>query len=801
MTVTEDAPTTEDHQGIGDRMLRKEDAKLLTGESKFVDDIKVPGQLWMGMVRSTMAHARIDQIDTSEAAEVDGVHSVLTGAQLAEMDLWVGALPCAWPVTDDMLNPPHWPVTPDVAHHVGEIVAVVLADSRTIAADAAERVIVEYTPLDPVADLETAVTDSLHAHHDLGTNKAYSWAIDEDPDGTQAAFDAAAHTVNATFVQQRLIPTAMEPRGVLAVPSPMGGDVTLYSATQVPHILKVMVAATTGIAEQKIRVVAPAVGGGFGAKLNINPDEILAVALANKLGRAVRWTEARSEAAGSTHQGRGQIQHVELAADETGKLTAVRVNIEADMGAYMMLITPGVPLLGSFLYHGVYDTPNFSFTCNGWFTNRTPTDAYRGAGRPEASYAIERAMDLLAGQVGIDTVEIRRRNYINGGEAFTDWTSPAGLSFDSGHYTPNLDRALELADWNGLRAEQQRRRESGDTVQLGIGLCTYVEICGLAPSRALGGLNYGAGGWEHATVRMLPTGKVEVVSGSTPHGQGHETSWSQIVATKMGIDPADVEVLHSDTALSPLGLDTYGSRSLSVGGVAIAMATDKVIEKAKQIAAHQFEASPDDLEFQGGSFTVAGTPSKSVHIQEIGFAAFTAHDLPDAMEPNLQEQVTFDPPNFAFPFGTHVAVVEIDTETGNVELVKYVAVDDCGKQVNPLIVEGQVHGGIVQGAAQALYEEAVYDEQGQITNPSLLDYLVPSTMEMPSIDTDFTITPSTSNPLGVKGVGEAGTIGSAAAVINAVCDGLAPLGVTDIDMPASPWRVRRAIDAAQGGDT
>ena len=796
MAVTEE-PTSV--AGIGDRMLRKEDAKLVTGEARFVDDIKAAGELWMGMVRSTMAHARVSSIDAAAALDMPGVHAVYTGPQLADMELWGGALPCAWPVTDDMANPPHWPVTPDVARHVGEIVAVVLADSRYQAADAVERVVVDYEPLDPVPDLATAVADGVHAHTELSTNKAYTWAIDEDPDGTQAAFDNAAHTVSAYFTQQRLIPAAMEPRGVLAVPSPMGGEVTLYSATQVPHILKVMVAATTGIPEQKIRVVAPAVGGGFGAKLNINPDEILAVALANHLGRPVRWTETRTEAAGSTHQGRGQLQHIELAADESGKLTAVRVHIEADMGAYMMLITPGVPLLGSFLYHGVYDTPKFSFTCNGWFTNLTPTDAYRGAGRPEASYAIERAMDLLAHEVGVGPDEIRRRNYINGGEAFTDWASPAGLSFDSGNYGPNLDKALELAGYDELRAEQARRREAGERVQLGVGLCTYVEICGLAPSRALGGLNYGAGGWEHATVRMLPTGKIEVVSGSTPHGQGHETSWSQIIASKMGIDPADVTVLHSDTALSPLGLDTYGSRSLAVGGVAIAMAADKVIEKAKQIAAHQFEASPDDIEFESGSFSVAGTPSKSVHIQELGFAAFAAHDLPDGMEPNLQEQVSFDPPNFAFPFGTHVAVVEIDEDTGGVTLVKYVAVDDCGEQVNPLIVEGQVHGGVVQGAAQALYEVAVFDGQGQPTNPSLLDYLVPSAAEVPSIDTDFTVTPSTSNPLGVKGVGEAGTIGSAAAVINAVCDALSPHGITDVEMPATPWRVRSAIESAQGG--
>ena len=560
-----------------------------------------------------------------------------------------------------------------------------------------------------------------------------------------------------------------------------------------------MCAATTGIPESKIRVVAPSVGGGFGAKLNINPDEILALTLARKLGRPVRWTETRSEAAGSTHQGRGQKQKIELAADADGKLLGCRVHIDADLGAYLMLITPGVPLLGSFLYTGVYAVPAFGFTCDGWFTNLTPTDAYRGAGRPEASYAIERAMDILAAEVGISPEEIRRRNYLGGGDAFENLEVPSTLVFDSGHYAPTLDRALELARWEERKADQQRRRDAGERMQLGLGLCTYVEICGLAPSRALGGLNYGAGGWEHATVRLLPTGKAEVVTGSTPHGQGHETAWSQIVADELGIDPDDVEVLHSDTAISPLGLDTYGSRSLSVGGVAVSMACNRIVDKAKLIVAHQLEANPDDLEFDSGTFAVAGSPDRAVTIQEVAFGAFTAHDLPDGIEPNLQEQVTFDPPNFAFPFGTHVAVVEVDEDTGGVRLVDYVAVDDCGNQVNPMIVEGQVHGGIVQGVAQALWEGASYDDEGVCLNPSFLDYLVPSATEVPSFTLDSTVTPSTSNPLGVKGVGEAGTIGSAAAVINAVCDALSPYGVRDVEMPATPQRVWRIIRDAKGG--
>ena len=783
---------------IGTRMLRKEDPALLVGEGKYIDDIQVEGQLWMGMVRSTVAHAKIAAVDLSAALEQPGVVGAYTGADLAD-GYWIAPMPCAWPVTPDMHNPPHHPVAIDTARYVGDIVAVVLADSRYAAADAVEHVVVDYDELPVVATIGDAVADETLVHPDLGTNKCYTWALDPAPDATAAALDTAPHRVSATFKQQRLIPTAMEPRGVLAIPSPHGGDLTLYSSSQIPHILKVMVAATTGIPEHSIRVIAPSVGGGFGAKLNVNADEILAAALATKLGKPVRWTETRTEAAGSTTQGRGQVQHIELGADENGKLTAIRVKLEADMGAYLQLITPGVPLLGGFLYHGVYETPTFSFTCEGYFTNLTPTDAYRGAGRPEACYAIERAMDMLAAEVGVSATEIRRRNYVNGGDAFENWESPAGIVFDSGHYGPSLDAALEAVGYDELLAEQAARRTEGSRTQLGIGICTYVEICGLAPSRVLGSLGFGSGGWEHATVRMLPTGMVEVVSGSAPHGQGHETSWAMIVADKLGIDPAHVTVLHSDTAQSPLGLDTYGSRSLAVGGVAIDMALDKLVLKAKAIVAHQLEASVDDIQLEGGMLSVAGQPDTAVPIQGVGFEAFTAHNLPDGMEPNLQEAVTYDPPNFAFPFGTHVCVVEVDEDTGNTRVRDYVAVDDCGVQINPLIVEGQVHGGVVQGVAQALWEGAVYDDDANLLNPSLLDYLVPSAMEVPNITTSFTVTPSTSNQLGVKGVGEAGTIGSAAAAINAVCDALSENGVTDIEMPATPQRVWRALHAEEIG--
>ena len=792
MTVTE-SPFT---GGIvGESRLRREDAALLTGEAKFIDDLQIPGALWVACVRSPHAHARIGGIDASAALAIDGVVAVYSGDDLA--DAWAAPLPCAWPVTEDMKNPAHHPVAQGKANYAGDIVAVVVAESRYAAADGLEGVVVDYEPLDAVVTIEDAETDRIVIHESEGTNVSYVWPLVPDPDAVEAAFADAAHHVTETFVHQRLIPTAMEPRGVAAVPAPHNGDMILYSSTQIPHILKVMAAITLGLPEQKVRVIAPSVGGGFGCKLNVYAEEIICMALAQRHGVPVRWTEGRTEAAGSTIHGRAQRQTIELAADADGKLTAVRATLLADMGAYLQLVAPGVPLLGAFLYHGLYDVPAYSFTCKSVFTNLTPTDAYRGAGRPEATYAIERAMDALAVVVGAGPDEIRSRNFIPT-EKFP-YDSPAGLTFDSGNYQPTLDRAKELVDWDGRRAEQAERRAAGATTHLGLGISSYVEMCGLAPSRTLAALNYGAGGWESATVRILPTCKVQVVTGVTPHGQGHETCWSMIVADQLGSDPDDVEVLHSDTAISPLGMDTYGSRSLAVGGTAIWMATEKVIDKARAIAAHMLEANADDLEFAGGTFSVRGSPDQVVPLAGVAFGAFTAHDLPDGMEPNLQAQVTFDPSNFVFPFGTHIAVVEVDEATGAVELLDYAAVDDCGNQINPLIVEGQLHGGIVQGIAQALWEDAAYDADGQCRAANLADYLVPSAAECIDMKLDYTVTPSPSNPMGVKGIGEAGTIASTPAVMNAVVDALRPMGITDITMPASPMTVRRAIEAAQGG--
>ncbi len=777
---------------VGTRRLRREDPVLLTGEARFVDDLPVTGALHVKVIRSPFAHASIRSIDTDAARAMPGVVAVFTGADLRGD--WQTPLPCAWPVTADMKNPEHYPLATSEVCFVGDGVAVVVAESAAAARDAMEAVVVDYDELPAAFELEDAASDTALVHPELGTNTSYIWELKPDEDAVNRAFAEAVHTVSERYVHQRLIPMAMEPRGVCVVPEPYGGDVIIYSSTQIPHILKIQLAIMLGIAEHRVRVVAPAVGGGFGSKLNVYAEEAICLAIAQRLKRPVRWTEERTENTQATVHGRGMIQEMELAADADGRITAVRVRLVADMGAYLQLVTPGIPLLGAFIYHGVYDVPAYSFACTGVFTNKTPTDAYRGAGRPEATYAIERAVDALARAMGVDPAEIRRRNFIPP-DKFPYETS-AGLLYDSGNYAPALARALEMVGYDELRAEQAARRERGGTNHLGIGISSYVEMCGLAPSRLLGQLNFGAGGWEHATVRVLPTGKVEVVTGTSPHGQGHETSWSMIAADCLGVPPEDVEVLHSDTAISHLGLDTYGSRSLSVGGMAVHSACAKVVEKARGIAAHQLEVAEADLEFVDGQFRVVGTPTRGFSIQEAAFSAFTAHNLPDGMEPNLTSDASYDPTNFTFPFGVHIAVVEIDGETGLVDLKRFVAVDDCGNQINPLIVEGQIHGGIVQGIAQALWEEARYDESGSLRTASLTDYLVPSAVEAPHMELDSTVTPSPTTAMGVKGVGEAGTIGATPAVMNAVIDALHPLGITAMDMPASPERVWSAIAEA-----
>jgi aerobic carbon-monoxide dehydrogenase large subunit len=782
-------PTEE--RELGRARLRKEDAKLVTGQTMWTDNIALPGLLQFALLRSPMAHAKITKIDVSPALKMPGVIAAFSGADLAEQ---LGSLPCAWPVTPDMVSPAHPPIAVDEVRYVGDAVAVVVARDRYAAADALEAIEVEYDPLPAVTDMEAALADgSPLVHSDMGTNRCFDWPF---AGGDYAAAKAAADVVvSRRFIQQRLLPSAMEPRAVVVAPIAAADEYTIYSSTQIPHVLRVMLALTTGIPEHKIRVITPDVGGGFGSKLNVYAEEVIALILAKKLGRPVRWTESRSEGYQATIHGRDQIQDIEIAARSDGKVLGLKVSLLADMGAYLQLVTPGVPILGAFMFPAIYKMDAYEFHCTGVFTTKTPTDAYRGAGRPEATFAIERIMDELAVELGRDPLDLRKQNWITHEEF--PFETICGLTYDSGNYEAATAKAVELFDYDGLRQEQAERRERGDSVQLGIGISTFTEMCGLAPSRVLGSLSYGAGGWEAASIRMLPTGKVEVVTGSTPHGQGHVTSWSQIAADALGVPFEDVEVIYGDTESSPKGMDTYGSRSLVVGGVAIHHAASKVIEKARRVAAHLLEASEADVEFGDGTFTVKGSPEAKLSIQEIALATFAAHNLPDGMEPTLDSDFVYDPENFSFPHGTHLCAMEVDTETGRSTMRSYVCVDDIGKVVNPLIVEGQVHGGLAQGIAQALYEEAVYDEDGNLTTGTMADYLVPSAADLVTFVTDRTETPATSNALGVKGVGEAGTIASTPAVINAILDALRPHGVTDIRMPASPERVWRALQTAQ----
>ncbi len=785
MTAHIQAPVTE----LGRARLRKEDARLITGQTNWTDNITLPGMLHMAFLRSPVAHAKISWVDVSGALRQPGVIAAFTGGDFADEQ---GSLPCAWPVTPDIVIPEHPAMAVDEVRYVGEAVAVVIARDQYEAADALAAVEVEYEPLPPVLDMRDALTETSPRVHE-GGNKSFEWVFANGD--LDAAFRDAPVVLERNYRQQRLIPAAMEPRSVVA--SGVGGEYTLWSATQIPHILRFLLAAITGIPEQDLRVIAPDVGGGFGSKLQVTAEEELALLITRKLGRPVKWTESRSEGNMTVHHGRDQWQRIRIAADSDGRIRGLSVDLLADMGAYLMLVTPGVPLLGAFMYPAIYKMDAYSFRCTGVFTTKMPTDAYRGAGRPEATFAIERIMDELAAELGLDPLEVRERNWIKHEEF--PYTTIAGLVYDSGNYEAATARAKQLFDYDALRAEQAERHARRDPVRLGLGVSTFTEMCGLAPSRVLGSLSYGAGGWEHASIRMLPTGKVEVVTGSSAHGQGHETAWSQIVADQLGVPFEDIRVLHGDTQVSPKGMDTYGSRSLVVGGMAVVSACDKVIEKAKAVASALLEAPPGDIEFSGGVFRSASGAGAAKTIQEIALATFAAHNLPDGVEPSLDSDATYDPDNFSFPHGTHLCATEVDTETGMVTIRSYVCVDDIGKVVNPLIVEGQVHGGLAQGIAQALYEEAVYDDEGNLVTSTLADYLVPSASDLPSYVTDRTETPA-ANRLGVKGVGEAGTIASTPAVVNAIVDALRPFGVRDVVMPCTPERVWRAIQTARGGD-
>ncbi len=783
MTATQEAPAAE----LGRARLRKEDARLLTGQTNWTDNIKLPGMLHMAFARSPLAHAKIRRVDVSAARGMPGVIAVFSGADFAAEQ---GSLPCAWPVTEDIVIPAHPPMAVDEVRYVGEAVAVVVARDRYVAADAVAVIDVDYDPLPPVLDMRTALTADAPKVHEAG-NKSYEWVFANGDIG--AAFSGAPVVLERTYRQQRLIPCAMEPRSVVA--QWIGDEVTLWSATQIPHVLRFALSAFFAIPEQNVRVIAPDVGGGFGSKLQVTAEEVLAVLVGRRVRKPVKWTESRTEGNLTVHHGRDQWQRIRIAADRDGRVRGLDVDLLADMGAYLMLVTPGVPLLGAFMFPAIYKMDAYAFRCTGVFTTKMPTDAYRGAGRPEATFGIERIMDELAAELGIEPLELRERNWIKHEEF--PYTTIAGLTYDSGNYEAATAKAKELFGYDVLRREQADRNARGDKVRLGIGISTFTEMCGLAPSRVLGSLSYGAGGWESASIRMLPTGKVEVVTGSSAHGQGHETAWSQIVADQLGVPFEDIRVLHGDTQVSPRGMDTYGSRSLAVGGMALVGACDKVVAKAKVIAAAMLEASADDLEWSPGRFSVRGDPDAAKTIQEIALATFAAHALPEGVEPSLDSDYTYDPENFSFPHGTHLCATEVDTETGFVTIRSYVAVDDVGVVVNPLIVEGQVHGGIAQGIAQALYEEGVYDEAGNLVTATLADYLVPSAPDLPSYTTARTASPA-SNRLGVKGVGEAGTIASPPAVVNAIVDALRPFGISDITMPCTPDRVWRAIQAATG---
>lgn len=797
MTTTSESPATAAAPEVGRSRRRKEDRRLLTGRTRWTDNLILPGMVHLSVLRSPVAHATITSIDTEEARRAKGVVGVWTGADLPEQ----GAMPTAWTVSEDMLTPELLPISVGTVKHVGDIVAVVAATSKEAADDALELIDVDYDELPVVVDPVAARAEGAPlVHPELGTNVCATWGLDSVTLGTggdaadairAAEADPDQVVVRRTLRQNRITPAYMEPRSIVV--DPTTEQVTLWSATQVPHIVRILMAMTQPIEEHELRVVAPDVGGGFGGKLQFTREEALVLLVAQRLQVPCKYTESRTESMQSSHHARDQVQEMTLAARRDGTITALDVDLTADMGAYLGILTAGIPLLGGFMFNGIYKIPAYSFHCTDVFTHKVMTDAYRGAGKPEATFAIERMMDELAVELALDPIEVRRRNWITPEEF--PFATAAGLTYDSGDYDQSTDRALEMFRYDELRAEQQRRRESGDPVQLGIGVCTFVELSGLAPSRVLGGLNYGSGGWEHSSIRMLPTGKVEVVAGTTPHGQGHATAFAQIVSDELGIPFDDIILISGDTASSHKGMDTYGSRSLVVGGMAIVGAARKVVEKARPIAAHMLEANVDDLEYERGRFSVAGTDS-GITLSEIALGTWLAHDLPDGVEPSLDSDCTFDPENFSFPTGTHLAAVEVDTRTGRVDLRDYVCVQDVGVVVNPMIVDGQVHGGLAQGIAQALYEEILYTEDGQLTTGTLADYLVPAASDLLRFRTDTTVTPATTNTLGVKAVGETGTTAAPPAIVNGVLDAIRQFGVEDITMPCTPVKVWTALQGA-----
>ncbi|HUZ02977.1 MAG TPA: xanthine dehydrogenase family protein molybdopterin-binding subunit [Thermomicrobiaceae bacterium] len=777
---------------FGASVKRREDPRMITGRGSYTDDIHLAGTLSLAILRSPHAHARIRGIDVGRARGMPGVVAIYTGRDLQDK---LAPVPCAWlPPNTDLKVPEYRAIAIDKARYVGDAVAAVVAEDRYAAQDAVDAIQVDYEVLPAIVEQEKATHDGAPQLYDsVPNNVAFHWVLNGGD--VEGAFASADLVVSQTLLNQRLIPNAMEPRGAVASYNPGSGELTLWCTSQNPHIHRLLMSAVTGIPETRVRVISTDVGGGFGSKIPFYAGEMIASAISRDLGRPVKWTEDRRENYVATTHGRDHVDYVDVAARRDGTVTGLRVRTYANMGAYLSTAAPGVPTwLFGLILSGPYKIGAIGCEVFGVVTNTTPTDAYRGAGRPEATYILERMMDLVAGRLGMDPVDVRRKNFIPAGEF--PYATPTGLLYDSGNYDGSLDRALEMVDYPGFRRRQEAARAQGRL--LGIGFSTYVEVCGLAPSQAAGAMGFQGGLWESATVRVHPSGKVSVFTGSSPHGQGEETTFAQLVGDELGIPIDDVEIVHGDTGRIPFGMGTYGSRSVAVGGTALFKALGKVRDKASRLAAHLLEVSPDDIVFDQGRFHVKGAPDRVKTFPEVAGAAYLAWSMPPDMNPGLEETYFHDPSNNVFPFGTHVCEVEVDPETGKVAFQRYVAVDDVGRVINPMIVDGQVHGGIAQGLAQAVYEFAAYDDNGQLLSGSMMDYAVPDAAMLPTFEVERTETPTPVNPMGVKGAGETGTIASTPAVVNAIIDALSPYGIKHLDMPLTPERVWQAIQAREG---
>ncbi len=768
---------------VGKSVKRTEDPRLIQGLAHYVDDIKLPDTLHAAFVRSMYAHAKLKSVDVSEALKAPGVVAVYTGKEISQK---IGAVPCG-AALPDLKVPDHRVLATNRVYFVGHPIAVVVAEDKYAARDAADLIQVDYEELPVVLDEEKAAAGGPLVHEQFGNNIAYKLTAGEGD--IEAALKSADKVIKQKILNRRLAPIAMEPRGVLARYYPGEQELTLWTSTQIPHLARTQIAIMLGMPENKLRLIAPEVGGGFGSKLNVYAEEAILGWIAIELGRPVKWMEGRRENMQATIHGRGQTGYIEIGCKKDGTLTGLRYNVFADMGAYFQLLTPAIPTLTGLMLSGCYKIPAIQMNVTAVFTNKMSTDAYRGAGRPEATFVVERALDLVAAELGMDPVEVRRKNFPAPGEF--PFKTATGLFYDSGNYEGALKKALDMANYSRLRDEQKKARAEGRI--FGIGISTYVEICAIGPSAATP-----AGGWESATVRIEPTGKVTILTGASPHGQGQETSFAQLAGDHLGVNINDVTVIHGDTFIVQYGIGTFGSRGTAVGGTAVYMALEKLKEKATKLAAHLLQADPGKVTFKDGKFTAPGG-SASTSIQEVALAAHLARNLPPDMEPGLSATSFFEPKNFTFPFGTHIAVVEIDRETGELHFKRYIAVDDCGNVINPMLVDGQIHGGIVQSIGQALYEEVVYDDQGQLVSGTLMDYAVPKAGMIPWLELDRTVTPSPVNPMGVKGVGEAGTIGATPAIVSAVVDALSPFGIRHIDMPIKPEELWRIIKAKSAG--